>query len=57
MLGGTSLTMRPSASWRLIGLPARISMLAQPGHALHASAGPAGAQAGPAALAGGLQPG
>jgi hypothetical protein len=56
MLCGTSLTMRPLAPWRLIGLPARI-MLAQPGHALHASAGPAGAQARPAALAGGLQPG
>jgi hypothetical protein len=56
MLCGTSLTTRPSVSCRLIGLPPRI-LLPQPGNALHASAGPAGAQARPAAPAGGLQPG
>jgi hypothetical protein len=56
MLYGTSQTTRPSVSGRRIGLPARI-LLAQPGNALHASAGPAGAQARPAAPAGGPQPG
>lgn len=56
MLCGTSLIPRPPVSRWLIGLPARI-LLAQPGHALRASASPARAQARPAAPAGGLQPG
>ena len=56
MLWGTSLTTQPSVSCRFIGLPASI-LLVQPGNALRASAGPAGAQARTAAAAGGLQPG
>jgi hypothetical protein len=56
MLCGTSLTTQLSVSCRLTGSAAHI-LLAQSGNALHASAGPAGAQARPAAAAGGLQPG